>query len=348
VISDSTLIADVGGVPSNEAAAREAHGIRVIGLRDIQALVTPAIALASARRAFEALATTGAVSQPTPMGWDVAGGDVHVKGAWLKGSPIFALKAATGFAANRERGLPTSSGFVMIFDAATGQPCALLADDGYLTELRTGAAGALAASLLAVPNVRKIAMIGAGGQARFQLRAIAQAIDWNEVKEASVWSLHPQRCVAYAQEMTSALDKPVRTASSVEDALRDADLIVTTTPARGALIQESWVKPGATVIAVGADSPGKQELDPLLLVRADKVVVDLVRQAARLGELQHVCAPGSTVSVANVHGELGAVLMKKCAGRESPSERIICDLTGTGAQDAAIAEAVWTAYQAAR
>jgi ornithine cyclodeaminase/alanine dehydrogenase-like protein (mu-crystallin family) len=277
-----------------------------------------------------------------PMGWDVAGGDVHVKGAWLKGSPVFALKAATGFAANRERGLPTSSGFVMIFDAATGHPCALLADDGYLTELRTGAAGALAVSLLAAPRVAKIAMIGAGGQARFQLRAIAQVIEW---KDASVWSLHAERCAAYAQEMTAALDKPVRTASSVEDAVRDADVIVTTTPARGALVQESWVKPGATVIAVGADSPGKQELDPLLLVRADKVVVDLVRQASRLGELQHVCAPGSIVSAANVHGELGGVLTKRYAGRESPSERIICDLTGTGAQDAAIAEAVWTACQ---
>ena len=169
------------------------------------------------------------------MGWDVAGGDIHVKGAWLKGSPIFALKAATGFAANRERGLPTSSGFVMIFDAATGQPCALLADDGYLTELRTGAAGALAASLLAAPRVRKIAMIGAGGQARFQLRAIAQAIEW---QEASAWSPHAERCAAYAQEMTAALDKPVRTARSVEEAVQDADLIVTTTPARGALVQE--------------------------------------------------------------------------------------------------------------
>jgi ornithine cyclodeaminase/alanine dehydrogenase-like protein (mu-crystallin family) len=195
----------------SSSSADNGIGIRVLGLRDIQALVTPAIAFASARRAFEALATSGAVSQPAPMGWDVAEGDVHVKGAWLKGSPIFALKAATGFATNRDRGLPTSSGFVMIFDAATGQPRALLADDGYLTELRTGAAGALAASLL--------------------------------------------------------------------------------------------------------------------------------------GESQHVCAPGSTVSVANLHGELGAVLLKTCAGRESPSERIICDLTGTGAQDAAIAEAVWTAYQ---
>ena len=241
------------------------------------------------------------------MGWDVADGDVHVKGAWLKGSPIFALKAATGFTANRERGLPTSSGFVMIFDAATGQPCALLADDGYLTELRTGAAGALAASLLAVPNVRKIAMIGAGGQARFQLRAIAQAIEW---KEAASGAFIAERCAAYAQEMTAALDKPVHIADSVEEAVRNADLIVTTTPARRALVHETWVKPGATVIAVGADSPGKQELDPLLLVRADKVIVDLVRQAARLGELQHVCAPGSTVSAANVHGELGAVLTK--------------------------------------
>jgi ornithine cyclodeaminase len=340
----SNSVSDVASTATAAVpAAAEALGIRVVALHDIQALVTPAIAFASACHAFEALATAGAVSQPTPMGWDVAGGDVHVKGAWLRGSPVFALKAATGFAANRERGLSTSSGFVMLFDAATGQPRAMLADDGYLTEVRTGAAGALAASLLAIPHVRKIAMIGAGGQARFQLRAISEAIDW---KEASVWSLHPERCAAYAQEMTATLDRPVRTASCVEDAVRDADLIVTTTPARGALVFDAWVKRGATVIAVGADSPGKQELDPLLLVRADKVIVDLARQASRLGELQHVCAPNSTVSAANVHGELGAVLLKKCSARESSTERIVCDLTGTGAQDAAIAEAVWTAYQA--
>jgi ornithine cyclodeaminase/alanine dehydrogenase-like protein (mu-crystallin family) len=335
--SAASIAADASTVSTRAAGA-----IRVIDLQTIQALVTPAIALASARRAFEALATD-AVSQPAPLGWDVAGGDIHVKGAWLQGSPIFALKAATGFAANRDRGLPTSSGFVMIFDASTGQPCALLADDGYLTELRTGAAGALAASVLAVPRVRKIAMIGAGGQARFQLRAMAGMFEW---QDTSVWSPHAERCAAYAQEMTAYLDRPVLTAVSAEDAVRDADVIVTTTPARGALIQEAWVKRGATVIAVGADSPGKQELDPLLLARADKVIVDLVRQASRLGELQHVYASGSTesTSTATVHGELGAVLTGQCAGRESEYERIVCDLTGTGAQDAAIAEAVWTAY----
>ena len=161
---------------------------------------------------------------------------------------------------------------------------------------------------------------------------------------ASAWSPHAERCASYAQEMTEVLDKPVRAARSAEMLVLDADVIVTTTPARGALVQESWVKRGATVIAVGADSPGKQELDPLLLIRADKVVVDLISQASRLGELQHVCAAGSTISAANVHGELGAVFTGRCSGRESPVQRIICDLTGTGAQDAAMAEAVWTAY----
>jgi alanine dehydrogenase len=190
-------------------------------------------------------------------------------------------------------------------------------------------------ALLAPPCIQRIAIIGSGTQARFQLRAISEIATW---QEAHAWSPHTDRCEAYCAEMSTRFDKPVRRAASIEAAVRDADVIVTTTPSRAALVCEPWVKPGATVVAIGADSPGKQELDPQLLVKADKVVVDLERQASTLGELQHAPEP-------TVHAELGIVLTRQRPGRESEDERIVCDLTGTGAQDAAMAEAVWNACQ---
>lgn len=320
------------------ATAAHAGPLPVLDLATISRLVNEVDALSAARRAFAALAD-GSVSQPTPIGWDVADGDLHVKGAWLRGSPIFVLKAATGFPHNRERGLPTGSGFMTIFDASTGHPLAILADEGYLTDLRTGAAGALAVALLAPPCVRRIAIIGSGTQARCQLRAISEIATW---QEAAAWSPHEDRCDAYCAEMSTRFDKLVQRAPSIEAAVCDADVIVTTTPSRTMLVRDEWVKPGATVVAVGSDSPGKQELDPRLLVNADKVVVDLVRQASALGELQHAMPPQPK---ATVHAELGVVLTRQQPGRESLDERIVCDLTGTGAQDAAMAEAVWHACQ---
>jgi ornithine cyclodeaminase len=310
--------------------------LAILDLPAIKRLVAEADALASARLAFQALAT-GRVNQPTPMGWDMPDSDVHVKGAWIDGDPIFVLKAATSGHGNRSLGLPSGSGFVAAFDAMTARPCAILMDDGYLTDLRTGAAGALAVKLLAPAQFRTLAVVGSGAQARFQLRAISQVATWHDTV---VWSPHEDRCAACCAELSHELSRVVRPALSLESAIRHAEVIITTTPARTVLVRDEWVGAGATVIAVGADGPGKQELDPYLVARADKLVVDLVKQSSTLGELQHALSSG-LLRAEDVHAELGAIVTGTRPARERADERIVCDLTGTGAQDAAIAATVW-------
>ena len=312
--------------------------MRIIEERELRERIGEEQALAAVERAFRALAE-GSVVQPAPMGFDFedAKGEVHVKGAYLKGSPIFAVKVASGFYRNPDRGLPLSSGLVLVFDATTGFPLLLLHDKAYLTELRTAAAGALATRLLAPEKIEKMAMLGTGSQARYQLRAIARL---KRPARVSAWSPSSERRVRYAEEMTGALGIQVSAVSSAKEALADADLVVTVTPAREPIVEASFLKPGATIVAVGSDGPDKQELDVDVLGRADKIVADKLSQCSKLGEIHHALEAGR-IREKDVYGELGDVVIGRLPGREG-DELIVCDLTGVGAQDAALAEVVWT------
>ena len=311
--------------------------MRIVEERELRDRIGDEQALAAVERAFRALAE-GQVVQPAPMGFDFeeARGEVHVKGAYLKGSPIFAVKIASGFYRNPDRGLPMSSGLVLVFDAATGFPLLLLHDNAYLTELRTAAAGALAARLLGPNSIGKIAFIGTGSQARYQLRAIARV---RRPERVSAWSPNSERRSRYAAEMTEALGIAVSPVPSPKEALDGADLVVTVTPSREPIVEASFLKPGATVLAVGSDGPDKQELAVDVLERADKIVADKLTQCARLGEIHHALDSGR-LTEKDVYGELGDIVVGRIPGREA-DELIVCDLTGVGAQDAALAEVVW-------
>jgi ornithine cyclodeaminase len=229
-----------------------------------------------------------------------------------------------------------SSGLVLVFDASTGFPLLLLYDNAYLTELRTAAAGALATRLLAPEKLEKMAMIGTGSQARYQLRAIARL---KRPARVSAWSPNVERRIRYAEEMTEALGIEVTPDASARQALEDADLVVTATPAREPIVEASFVKRGATIVAVGSDGPDKQELAVEVLEQADKIVADRFSQCAKLGEIHHALEAGR-ITEKDVYGELGDIVLGRLPGREG-DELIVCDLTGVGAQDAALAEVVW-------
>lgn len=294
-------------------------------------------ALTAVKRAFRALAN-GRVRQPAPMALEFPErrGEVHVKAAYIEGAPVFAIKVASGFYANAAEGLDSGSGLIVVHDARTGVPISVLADNGYLTDLRTGAAGALAVDLLAPHRVRRLAILGAGRQGGHQLRAIARV---RELEEIVVWSPTPERTSAFAESAAAELGRAVEVAASAEEAVRGADVLVTTTPARTPIVQSAWVAPHATVIAVGADGPHKHELDTELLKRADKVIADDWSQCIRMGEIHHAIV-SHALELNRIHAELGKVLTGERSGREA-TEMIVCDLTGVGAQDAAIAEHAW-------
>lgn len=309
--------------------------MRIFDADTIRSHVGLGLALEAVETAFIALAE-GRATLPPPVGLELpeVRGEVHVKGAHLQGARTFTFKVATGFYRNPERGLPSGSGLMLVFDAGTGVPLALLQDEGYLTDLRTAAAGALAARHLTPTRIPRAAVLGTGVQGRLQMLAIAEVC---EIGELRAWSPRPESVARYCSEMEGRLGIPVRAAGSPAEAARDAGLIVTATPSRMPLLEADAVGAGATVIAVGSDGPDKGELDPEILARADKIVTDRTEQCARLGELHHALEEG-WVTREDVHAELGQIVAGFRPGREG-NELIVCDLTGVGVQDAAIAEA---------
>jgi ornithine cyclodeaminase len=299
----------------------------------IRRSVTMAGAIEAVELAFAALAR-GEARLPDVIYLDLAefNGEVHVKGAHLHGAPYYVFKVASGFYDNPSKGLPVGAGMVMAFDATTGMPAALLLDNGYLTDLRTGAAGAVGVRWLAREQLSKVAMVGAGLEARFQVEAIREV---RSLPPIHVWSRTAERATGFADEMRERFDADVTVAGSLEGAVRDADLVVTATPAREPLIHGDWLADGATIVALGSDGPDKQELDPSVYRRAGVVVCDVVEQGMKKGELHHAVEAGAYRREDAVN--LGDVILGNVPGRTGEDQVAIVDLTGTGVQDAAAA-----------
>ncbi|MGZ8571465.1 MAG: ornithine cyclodeaminase family protein, partial [Actinomycetota bacterium] len=241
---------------------------------------------------------------------------------YLHGGEVYAVKVASGFYRPEP---PAIDGLVVVFDAATGAPLAVLLDGGYLTDLRTGAAGGVAARHLAREDAAVVAVLGTGIQARRQVEALR--VVRPSVAEVRVWGRDAAKAAAAADAVRGV---PVAT---VEEAVRGADVVVTCTASREPLVRAAWLAPGAHVTAVGSDGPGKQELDPEVLRRANVLVMDAKEQCLRLGELQHAPAEADRAV------ELGAVCAAAVPGRTAPEQLTVCDLTGVGVQDVAAAAA---------
>jgi ornithine cyclodeaminase len=307
--------------------------IRTIEEAALRAAITPAVAVYAMREAFRADGE-GRAHVPAVINLDVPAhrGEFHVKTALIEGVPHVAVKIATGFYDNPARGLPSGSGLMAVFDATTGLPAALLLDNGFLTDIRTGAAGAIAAEALAPRQVATVGVLGSGLQARYQIRCLRVVRTFSRVV---AWSPDRAHLDAYVRDMR-AEGYDAAAAATPEAVCRAADVIVTATPARQPLVRAEWLRPGQHVTALGADSPGKQELDAACLVRADLLVVDRLTQCAAFGELRHALDSGE-LRPDRVHAELGEIVAGVKKGRTADSQITIADLTGVGFQDTAIA-----------
>ncbi len=262
-------------------------------------------------------------------------GEVHVKAAYLTGHDHYVIKVASGFYKNPLHGLPTGDGLMLVYKAMTGELAAILFDRGYLTDLRTAAAGAVAAKYLARADLRRVAVIGSGVQARLQLLALAEVRSFSEV---SVWSRHGENVERYVKEIAALLPQTrFHPSPSLEEAVREADIIITATPSREPLVKAEWLKPGVQITAIGSDGPDKQELYPEVLARADFIFCDSVEQCHRLGEVHHTLQAG-VISEEKISGEIGELVSGRKAGRRSARDITVADLTGLGVQDAAIAD----------
>jgi ornithine cyclodeaminase len=272
--------------------------------------------------------------QLSPVGYlDLGGGgDCHIKAALADAEPFFAAKFVNGVPANRARGLPVQDGIVILSNAETGAIEAILHDRGELTELRTALAGVAAARLIAKPGSRILGVVGTGGQARRQAEAVAGALGIARA-DVLIAGRRPEAARALAETIGGA-------ATSIEDLCARADIIVTATSSRDILIARDWVRPGSRIVAVGADAPGKRELDPAILASAT-VIVDSVDQCVDHGETGWAVRAG-LIDPAAVR-ELGLLLGTP---RDfGDGETVVVDLTGIAVQDLAIAKAVWTAIR---
>jgi ornithine cyclodeaminase len=312
--------------------------VLVLTKEDIESLVTMEDAIAAVREGFKALNSDRAVV-PFPVALNVpdGNGDVHIKPGYVKGAASYTVKIASGFYDNPKKGMSASHGMLLLFDSRTGHPLCFEVDRCFLTDLRTAAAGAVAADVLAKRNVSKVAVIGTGTQARMQLLALSKVRRFEELR---VWGRDRAKAEAYASEMSEALGVRVVPTATAEEAVRGAEVVVTATMSTSPIVKVEWISGGAHITAMGSDEPGKQELDTKILARADKVVVDSLKQCARLGELHHALEDGS-MEEADVHAELGEVLLGRKPGRESDKEVTVCDLTGTAVQDVAISSFVY-------
>jgi ornithine cyclodeaminase len=291
-------------------------------------------AVACVENAFRALATLP-VAMPPILRLDIPEhrGEVDVKTAYVPGIDGFAIKISPGFFDNPKLGLPSVNGMMVLLSAKTGLVEALLLDNGYLTDVRTAAAGAVAAKHLSRPDSSVAAIFGAGVQAGLQLEALMLV---RPISEARIWARDAAKAETAAGELGDRLGIVVRAEPDAANAAAGADIIVTTTPSTEPLIKAGFVSAGQHITAMGSDAEHKNELAPAILRMADLYVADSARQTQRLGELHHAIATGVMAADAEVT-ELGQIIAGKRHGRRSASDITIADLTGTGVQDTAIA-----------
>lgn len=309
-------------------------GTRIFTKPELRGVVGLSMAGVDAIAAGFAMLSRGKVRQPPIMRVDVPdrNGELDVKAAYVEGWDSFAVKMSTGFFDNPARGLPTGLGLMVLFSAETGATQALLLDDGYLTRVRTALAGAVAARALAPQEVKAAGILGAGDQARWQLRVLALV---RELRLVYVWARRPDQAAEFAREMSRETGVEVCVADSPEDLVRACDVVVTTTPSREPIIEAAWLHPGLHITALGSDAESKQELAEEAVAAADVFACDHLGQSRRLGELRAVEQSGITPESTPV--ELGTILVGGHPGRSADDEITICDLTGTGVQDTVIA-----------
>jgi ornithine cyclodeaminase/alanine dehydrogenase-like protein (mu-crystallin family) len=244
--------------------------------------------------------------------------------------PFLGLKAGGYWPHNLPGGLTNHQSSTLMFDPETGQASALVSAN-YLTGVRTGAASAIATKYLSRPDASVLGIVGTGGQSAYQLRATLAVRD---IRRVHAWDPSARNIEAF-EKIVSELGLEFVAETEREAAVRAADVLITVTPSQAPLVDKAWVRPGTHINAMGADTRGKQELDPEL-VAAASVFVDEAGQAISIGECQHAYAAG-LLSEEAIKGSIGAVIAGMCAGRQSDDEITLFDGTGVSLQDLVVA-----------
>lgn len=265
--------------------------------------------------------------------------DVHLKYGYIRDDDFYVVKIASGFYDNPKLGLPSSNGLMLVFSQKTGELLAVLLDEGYLTDIRTAVAGAVAAKYLAPKNINRIGIIGCGIQARLQLELLKEVTD---CRSAIVWGRGREKLKDYQDEMNGK-GFEVETTTDISKLTENCQLIVTTTPSIEPLLFANQIKKGTHITAVGADAEGKQELDENIFELADIVVADSISQCVHHGDISHA-VKANIISKDKII-ELGNVIANPDLQRNNNEQITVADLTGVAVQDIQIAKYIYRKLQ---
>jgi alanine dehydrogenase len=313
--------------------------MRILSSADVRQAVTMAEAIEAVKEAYIQLSAGHAVVPlRTPVPVEKRNGVTLFMPAYLASSDALAAKIVSVFPGNPAQGLPLIYAVVIVMDAETGRPVALM-DGTYLTALRTGAASGVATDLLARPNARVAAIFGAGAQARTQLEAVCTV---RRIEKVWVYDVSPDAAAAYAAEMKqrgAPIPTDVRAADSPAQAVRDADVICTATTSTTPVFADGDLKPGVHVNGIGAYTPEMQEVPAETVARA-KVVVD--SRSASLAEAGDLIIPlrERRITEEDIHGEVGEVAAGKIPSRTTNEEITFFKSVGVAVQDVAVAELI--------
>ncbi len=288
------------------------------------------------------LYSEGKVNVP-PVGFlhfDEPPGDVHIKYGYICGDEYYVLKMASGFYDNPALGLPAADGLLLVFSQKTGALKLILLDKCWLTDMRTAAAGAVAAKHLAPRTIHRIGIVGTGVQARMQLAMLQTVVD---CKSCLVWGRDATKVQGMIEDLRATEDVQawgldIQAAETLDDLVSQCNLIVTTTSAKSPLIRADQVQEGTHITAMGSDDLGKQELEAALLAKADLVVADSISQCVHHGECLAAVQDG-LIDEGSIL-ELGQVIKNPAVGRTSDRQITVADLTGVAVQDIQIAKMV--------
>lgn len=308
---------------------------KVISLDTIREIVLELDLVDLMERGFVAYSEGRAVVPPVgELIFEDPPGETHIKYGYIRGGDYYVIKVASGFYGNAKLGLPSGNGLMLLCSQKTGFPDAVLLDEAYLTDIRTAAAGAVAAKHLAPGRIDRIGVLGGGVQARLQLEHALPHVDCREVL---VWMRNPEATDSY-REYFFDTDLQIEFAASPAEVAGRCNLIITTTPAKEPLLLADDIRPGTHITAMGSDTEDKLELEPEILGRADRVVADSLPQSESRGEIFQAVQAGVLDRESVV--EIGAVIAGTTQGRTHDADVTVCDLTGVAVQDLMIAQGV--------
>lgn len=313
--------------------------IKILSRDDVVHAVNMSEAIEAVKKAFIQL-STGKAEVPLRIQIPVRkrSGISLFMPAYLTGDDAMAAKIVSVFPHNRRRGLPTIHAVVIVVDAKTGQPLAVM-DGTYLTALRTGAASGLATDLLARKDARVAAIFGGGTQARTQLQAVCTVRD---IEKAWVYDVKPRAARAFAREMKargSPIPSNIRVAQTPKQALHEADVVCTATTSFRPVFTDGDLKLGVHINGIGSYTPEMQEVPARTVVRSKVVVDSREASLAEAGDLI-ISINGGLITNKSIHGEIGEVAARRIPGRESDEETTFFKSVGLAVQDVAVAQLV--------